>query len=108
MTPMPEKDPVFWAALLAWLATHQPQLYAAAMSTAVAVLRVAYGRGPARQMAFEGMLCGCLTLCLVPLLDWASLPQGMATFAGGALGFLGVERVRALANRWAERKINAS
>lgn len=88
-----------------WAWTHSPQLYAAGMSAVIAVLRVAYGRGHVRQMLFEGLLCGCLTLALAPLLRYLNLPSDMVMFVGGALGFMGVDRVRALAQRYADRKL---
>jgi hypothetical protein len=34
------------------------------------------------------------------------LPQSMATFAGGAVGFLGVEKVRGYYDRAAARKVD--
>lgn len=37
---MNEKDPTLWAAVVAWLAAHQPQLYATGMSVGIAALRV--------------------------------------------------------------------
>lgn len=105
MPNMPEKDPGLWAAALAWLVLHQPQLFAAGLSVVVAVLRVMYGGGTRRQMCLEGALCGLVTLSLVPLLEWMGLPQSMATFAGGAVGFLGVEKVRGYYERAAARKV---
>lgn len=80
MPNMPEKDPGLWAAMIAWLLLHQPQLYAAGLSIGIAVLRVMYGGGTSRQMYLEGALCGLVTLSLVPLLEWMGLPQSMATF----------------------------
>lgn len=59
---MNEKDPTLWAAVVAWLAAHQPQLYAAGMSVGIAALRVLYGGGSKRQMYLEGALCGLVTL----------------------------------------------
>ena len=96
MAHMPEKDPGLWAALIAWVIAHQPQLGAAGLSVAIAVFRVMYGGGNRRQMLLEGALCGLITLAPVPLLEWMGLPQGMATFAGGAVGFMGVEASRLL------------
>lgn len=104
MAPMPEKDPGLWAALIAWLIAHQPQLYAAGLSVGIAALRVLYGGGSRRQMYLEGALCGLVTLALVPLLEWLGLPQGMATFAGGAVGFMGVEKLREYSDRFMSRK----
>ncbi|WP_434456516.1 phage holin, lambda family [Stutzerimonas urumqiensis] len=104
MRKMPEKSPDVWAAALAWLSVIAPHLYAFALSVTIAVLRVIYGGGTKRQMVLEGALCGLATLTLVPLLEWLGLPQNMATFAGGAVGFLGTEKLRDLAVKFGERK----
>ncbi|WP_060482709.1 phage holin, lambda family [Pseudomonas sp. NBRC 111119] len=104
MPNMPEKDPGLWAAVLTWVLAHQPQLYAAGLSVAIAVLRVVYGGGTRRQMFLEGALCGLITLALVPLLEWMGLPQGMATFAGGMVGFMGVEKLRSYSDLFLSRK----
>ena len=106
MKNMPEKDPNLWAALLAWVGTVVPHLYAPALSVAVAVLRVIYGGGGSRQMVLEGLLCGLATLSLVPLLQWLGLPSNMATFAGGMVGFVGVEKLREYADRIIGKKID--
>lgn len=106
MPTMPEKDPALWTALLAWVSTVAPQLYAPALSVAVAVLRVIYGGGGSRQMVLEGLLCGLATLSLVPLLEWLGLPSNMATFAGGMVGFVGVEKLREYADRLIGRKVD--
>ncbi len=106
MPKMHDKDPSLWAALLAWFSVHQPQLYAFLLSVGIAVLRVVYGRGSRRQMFLEGALCGLVTLALVPLLEWLGLPQSMATFVGGAVGFMGVEKIRDYADRWLGRKVD--
>ncbi|NQD72932.1 phage holin, lambda family [Pseudomonas sp. CM27] len=104
MPNMPEKDPSLWAAVLTGVLAHQPQLGAAGLSVAIAVLRVVYGGGTRRQMFLEGALCGLITLALVPLLEWMGLPQGMATFAGGMVGFMGVEKLRVYSDLFLSRK----
>lgn len=104
MPKMPEKSPELWAALVAWLQVNAPQLYALLLSVAIAVLRVIYGGGSRRQMILEGALCGLATLAMVPLLAYFGFPQDMATFAGGAVGFVGVEKLRDIAARFGERK----
>jgi lambda family phage holin len=104
MPKMPEKSPEVWAAVLAWLHAIAPSLYAFCLSVTIAVLRVVYGGGTKRQMILEGALCGFATLTLVPLLEYFGLPQSMATFVGGSVGFLGTEKLRDLAIRWGEKK----
>jgi lambda family phage holin len=103
---MPDR-PETWAAALAWLQTVAPSLYAFGLSVTIAVLRVVYGGGSKRQMILEGLLCGLITLALVPLVEYFGLPQSMATFIGGACGFIGTEKLRDLAVRWGEKKASA-
>lgn len=100
-----DHDPSLWAAFVAWVASHHPQLYAFGLSVAIAVVRVIYGNGGWRQMALEGALCGLATLTLVPLLSYFGLPDSMATFVGGAVGFMGVEKLREYADRIIGKKI---
>ena len=101
-----DHDPSLSAAFVAWVASHHPQLYAFGLSVAIAVVRVIYGNGGWRQMALEGALCGLATLTLVPLLAYFGLPDSMATFVGGAVGFMGVEKLREYADRIIGKKID--
>jgi lambda family phage holin len=103
---MPEKNPDLWVSFLAWLGSVSVILYPPAMSVAMAVLRVVYGGGTRRQMFLEGSLCGLCTLSCVPLLEWVGLPGSMATFAGGAIGFMGVERLRIYASAYLDARVN--
>lgn len=104
MPRMPEKNPELWVALLAWLQINSPSLYAFGLSVAIAAVRVIYGGGTRRQIVLEGVLCGLTTLALVPLLEWLGLPQNMATFVGGTVGFVGTEKLRELAIKFGEKK----
>lgn len=103
---MPEKNPDLWVSILAWLGTVAAALYAPGLSVAIAALRVVYGGGNRRQMIIEGSLCGLCTLSLVPLLEWLGLPSSMATFAGGAVGFVGVEKLRNYADKFITKEIS--
>lgn len=47
----------------------------------------------------EGSICGVLPLTIISGLEFFSLPQSMATFVGGWVGFLGVEKIRSIADR---------
>ena len=103
---MPDR-PETWQAVLAWLQVIAPSVYAFCLSVTIAVVRVVHGGGTKRQMVLEGALCGFATLTLVPLLEYFGLPQSMATFVGGSVGFLGTEKLRDLAIRWGEKKAAA-
>lgn len=102
---VPEKDPNFWAAVSALISLHATQIYAFVLSVGIAGLRVIYGGGTNRQAILESVLCGLVTLSLVPLLAHLGLPDSMATFAGGACGFLGTEKLRELSDRILSRKV---
>ncbi|WP_439331947.1 phage holin family protein [Pseudomonas brassicacearum] len=69
--------PGTWAIALAWLSQHSPILYAAALSCAMAVLRITYG-GHSPPDAGGWAICGGLTLTIISGLDFFGLPQRMA------------------------------
>ena len=104
MPNMPDK-PDTWAVALAWLSQHAPILYAAGLSCVMAVLRITYGGGTGRQMLIEGAICGGLSLTIISGLEFFGLPQTMSTFVGGWVGFLGVETIRTVADRYLGMKI---
>ena len=89
------------AALLAWLSQHAPIIYASLLSWAMAMARIIYGGGTRRQALLEGALCGGLALTIISGFEFFGVPQSMATFIGGWIGFLGVEKIRDLADRYA-------
>lgn len=102
---MPDKNPDNWALVFAWLSQHSPVLYAALLSAGMAALRIIYGGGTRRQMLVEGAICGGLTLTIISGLEFFGLPQTLSTFVGGWVGFLGVEKIRALADRFTDFKL---
>ena len=101
---MPDK-PDTWAAGLAWLIQHAPIIYASLLSWAMAMARIIYGGGTRRQALLEGALCGGLALTIISGFEFFGVPQSMATFIGGWIGFLGVEKIRDLADRYAGIKL---
>ena len=104
MPNMPDK-PDTWAVAFAWLNDHSPLMGAAFLSAAMAVLRITYGGGTRRQMLVEGAICGGLTVTIISGLEFFGLPQTMSTFVGGWVGFLGVEKIRTLADRYLGTKL---
>ncbi|WP_095059248.1 phage holin, lambda family [Pseudomonas sp. Irchel s3f7] len=101
MTNMPDK-PDTWLLVLAWLGQHAPTIYAGALSFVVGALRIIYGGGTRRQALLEASLCTLITIGLIPLLEYFGLPQNFATAAGVFIGFLGVKKIAALADRFAD------
>lgn len=104
---MPDK-PDSWAKLLAFLAANAPMLYAAALACFIAFMRVMYCRGGWRLAFLESCLCGAFTAGAFPLLDYFGLPQSLAAALGAFLGMLGVKKIAALADRFADLKLPGS
>ncbi len=90
----PEKDPNSWQAVMQLVATVWPQLYAAGMAFLVALARGFQAGGRPMKTLLEAVLCGCLTLALVPVLDHFGLSRDLAVAVGAAVAFLGTEWVR--------------
>jgi lambda family phage holin len=93
---MPDK-PDIWVPFVEWLQQHWPAISGCTLGGFVAALRVIYDGGTRRQMILESLLCGALTLAVSSVLEWMSLPASLASFVGGAIGLIGVERVRRVA-----------
>lgn len=92
--PMPSRDPNNWQALLSALASYWPQFYAAGLAMVIALVRALHAGGRPMKSILEAVLCGCLTLALVPVLHYFGLPQNLAVAGGASIAFLGVEWLR--------------
>jgi lambda family phage holin len=104
MNRMPER-PDTWAWLAAWLEENWPALYAGILAVVIAALRVIYGGGTLRRMMIEAPLCGTLALAASHGLALIGIPSATAPFFGGVIGLLGVEGVRAAAQKFFIRKV---
>lgn len=103
MPNMPEKDPGLWAAVLALVLAHQPQLYTGGIAAAVAMCRVIYGGGRGRKVVLEGTICGLIAISLLPVLGTSRCPN-LSVFAGCMVGFMGVEKLREYSDRFMSKK----
>lgn len=103
MSKMPEKSPEFWAAILIALREHG---LAMTLTFVLSYIRIhLYGERKSRTASLIEALFGALLIMLVGLAV-NSLGANLAwtLFAGGLIGLLGIDQVRALAGKWAERK----
>ncbi|MGV8546744.1 phage holin, lambda family, partial [Pseudomonas aeruginosa] len=74
-------------------------------SWAMAIDRTIYGGGTRSQALWQGALCGGPALTVISWFEFFGVPQSMAPFIGGWIGFLGVEKIRDLAERYAGIKM---
>ena len=96
------KDPTAWAIVLAWITQNVPVIYATGLSVLISALRIVYRGGSRKAVLLESVLCGCITLAMLSGLSLLGLPQEAAAFVGGMVGLLGVDKVRRLAERFAD------
>ncbi|RCL22988.1 phage holin, lambda family [Pseudomonas sp. AFG_SD02_1510_Pfu_092] len=102
----PEKDPVFLTDLLVLLREHG---LAACMGFALSWLRVRWeGKETSlkRQM-LEAVLSGVLVFLVGIAAEKFGLSGGWSYAVAGFVGFLGVEQVRQLGRKWAEKRAEA-
>jgi lambda family phage holin len=83
-----------------------PAVQGAIMAVVMAVLRVYYDaeETSAARAALEASICGALTLASASALDWAGAPQQVAVAVGGAVGFVGVAKLREFLFTWINRR----
>lgn len=104
---MPDKTPGLLAMFLEWVTLHQPALYGFSLSLVTAWLRVMYSGGTHRQRTLEAAMCGAISLSLMSAMEWIGVPLSASGFIGGMVGFLGVEKIRALANAFISKKVGS-
>lgn len=102
----PEKDPAFWVMLLAALRDHG---LAAGLAFALSYLRILYDdKEPNRERQFLEAALGGVLVFLVGLgAEKAGLSSGWSYGVAGFIGVLGVEQVRQLGRRWAEKRTDS-
>ncbi|OWO84000.1 phage holin, lambda family [Photorhabdus luminescens] len=100
-----KNNPDLWTEILQGLKDAWPQI-----SGSIAAIIVCYGRliydGVDRKNKWiEGILCGALSLCISSALDIIGVPASAAPFAGGLVGFIGVEKLREIAINTFNRRV---
>src|SRR5699024_11018589 len=105
-TAMPHRDPGIWQQLTAFLSNAWPHVYAAMMAFIVSMASGPQaGGGPFKSM-LEAVLCGCLTLARVPVLDYFGSSQSLAVAIGAGIAFLGTEWIRERAEMAIESRLS--
>ncbi|ASV34322.1 phage holin, lambda family [Candidatus Hamiltonella defensa] len=107
---MPEKEPGFWVALLAWIRGHQADFGYASLAALFSLLRNAWGKHAWSRRLLDALSCSTLAFFSQPLLMMveglfhgtlpASAPQVLAIY----IGYVGTDYLRARLQSWTERK----
>lgn len=93
---MPNNDPNIWLILGAYIHQNYNAIVGFTMAFFMSLLRAAFLRQKTsfRQRILDGAICGALTLSSMSLLNHLGFSEGLATFIGGMLGFIGAEKIR--------------
>lgn len=103
---MDQRDPHFWPWLIEWLNGAAPMAMSGIAAIVLTVLRFIYeGKSGFRPMLCESAMCGVIAVVVMSGVVAFGFPESAATFVGGAVGFLGVEKVRTIASHWLGRKV---
>lgn len=91
---------------LAQFFSESPVLQSTVMSMVITFLRIAYDskEEPWQRTALEMSLAGCLSITAGSLLAFFGAPQETLLGVGGAVGFIGVKKIRQIALRYLTTK----
>lgn len=111
MKRMPDKDPGFWAALLAWLYAHKNESGYAALAGVMAILRATYiGVDTWPRRLLDAAMCSVFAFFLQPTLqilgsvfNW-NFSTGSTQVAAVFLGFLGVDYISSKLRRFIDKR----
>lgn len=91
--------------ILDWLQINWPLLYGVFMAFIIAYGRLTYdGVGGSRKWV-EAIFCGAVTLSASSGLEFFGLSTNLAPFVGGAIGWLGIDKLRQLSHAIVDKKV---
>ena len=103
---MPQNNPDLLAAIVAFFQSIWPSVAAGFSAFGVAFFRVIYYGGGNRKAFVEAAFIGCIGAFTVPVLLHLGMPAPLAGGAGAMAGLLGVDKLREIAARFVDRKID--
>ena len=115
MKRMSEKDPGFWASLLAWLYAHKNESGYAGLAGVMAILRgTYYGKDTWPRRFLDAAMCSVFAFFLQPTLQIAGsvlnwdISTGTTQIVAVFLGFLGVDWLSTKLRRFIDKRIGDS
>lgn len=93
---MPYKNNQFWADFIQWLSTYSAVIFAFFLAVFISIFSTAKKHGKIDWL--EALICGGLTVAIASVLSYINLPNQLAVFIGGFIGFKG--------SLWVEEKFN--
>lgn len=97
---------MYKTSILTWLQENAPLIYGVILSIIIAYGRLTYDGIGGRRKWVEALLCGALSLAASSGLDYFDLSMSLNPFIGGAIGFLGVDKLRQISNSILNKKMD--
>lgn len=99
-----KQNPDFWMSITMALKALWPTLGASFVSCVVCYARLIHDGENRKNKWIEGILCGLLAFSVSHGLSYIGLPDNADVFAGGVIGFIGVEKIREMVLRVVSKK----
>ncbi|PHM67712.1 holin [Xenorhabdus kozodoii] len=100
-----KENPDLWADLLAGLKNSWPQISGSALAIAICYGRLIYDGVERKNRWVEPLLCGALSWGISSGLELFGIPASVSPALGGAVGFIGVEKLREFAIRAINKRL---
>ncbi|CNI62821.1 phage holin, lambda family [Yersinia pekkanenii] len=84
----------FWVETMRWIAEYAPSIYAGLAAIGVSSLMAIKDGKPKKYIVTASCVCGIIALSLSGLLQHFGLPDNSAAALGGAIGFVGADKLR--------------
>ncbi|MEK9499014.1 phage holin, lambda family [Photorhabdus sp. P32] len=100
-----DKQPDLWADLLNGLRNLWPQISGSLLAVLICYGRLIYDGVERRKRRVEPLLCGALSWGVSSGLELFGIPSSVSPALGGAIGFIGVEKLREFALRAINKRL---
>lgn len=103
---MPEKNPDFWAQIIAWLAAHKSEGGYALTAFIAAMLRGIYaGSAPWKRRFLDALMCALVAWFLRDFLLTAGFEEKYASIGSVIIGYMGIDYLSHLLRSFVSRKV---
>ncbi|WP_036773194.1 phage holin, lambda family [Photorhabdus australis] len=100
-----DKQPDLWADLLNGLRNSWPQISGSLLAVLICYGRLIYDGIERKKRWVEPLLCGALSWGVSSGLELFGIPGSVSPALGGAIGFIGVEKLREFALRAINKRL---
>ncbi|MBC8943890.1 MULTISPECIES: phage holin, lambda family [Xenorhabdus] len=101
-----KEHPDLWIELMDSLRNAWPQISGSLLAIMICYGRLLYDGVERKKRWIEPFLCGALSWGFSSALELVGIPSSMSPALGGAVGFIGVEKLREIAIRIIDKRLD--